>query len=359
MESAKNRRNGWANVAAGVAAAVALCAPVGAGAEVRVLLDAVCARGDGGAALERALGARGADALLDATLTVEPTGEGGACEAWVEVEGARTSLGPATLEDAASAQALAALAAWVLDAQGALAVHAAAVRASGTLGASGVVAEEVARGAARRHEAARQAHATLDRALEVSAYTAAAAQTPDEEVVQVEDERPEWLSRVGAAATLTSLNGDQAALMGLDVVAMSWGPLEVGARGETNVTPVAGRFAYTILEDAATRREQPGLNVSFVEGTANAVGRLNGFAAVFGRGGVGAARVDRVTDDAALARGAWSPTATVGAGALFALGPTRLETSVAYRWVGGLDWIGPEPMALSAPSVRVVLSLVR
>ena len=270
MESERTGQRGWVGAAAGWAAAVALCAPASAGAEVRVLLDAVCARGDGAAALERALGARGADALLDATLTVEPTGEGGACEAWVEVEGARTALGPATLEDAGSAQALAALAAWVLDAQGALAVHVAAARASRALGASGAAAGEAARGAAGRHEAARRARASLDRALEVSAYTAAAAQAPDDVEVPIEDTRPEWLSRVGAAATLTSLNGDQAALMGLDVVAMSWGPLEVGARGETNVTPVSGRFAYTILEDAATRREQPGLNVSFVEGTANA-----------------------------------------------------------------------------------------
>ncbi len=341
------------------AAVLAALVPASAYAEVRVMLDAECARGKGAAALDRALSARGADALMDATLTVEPTGASGSCEAWVEVEGSRTSLGPVTLEDASGARALAALAAWVLDPQGALAVHASAARASQAVGASEVQASEVATAAARRHESADLAHAALDRALEVSAYTAAAAQTPDDEPVLAEEVRPEWLSRVGAAATLTSLNGDQAALMGLDVVAMSWGPFEVGARGETNVTPVSGRFAYTILEDAATRREQPGLNVSFVEGTANAVGRVNGFTAVFGRGGVGAARVDRVTDDTSLARGAWSPTATVGAGALFALGPTRLETSVAYRWVGGLDWIGPEPMALSAPSVRVVLSLVR
>jgi hypothetical protein len=323
-----------------------------------VLLEAGCARGGGGAALERALSARGAEALLDATLTVEPSGEGGSCEAWVEVEGARTSLGPTALEDAASARALAALAAWVLDPRGALAVRASAARASRALAASGGAAARAAEAAARRHEAADGAHTVLDRAVEVSAYTAASTQAPDEAAPAARS-RPEWLSRVGAAATLTSLNGDQAALMGLDVVAMSWGPLEVGARGETNVTPVSGRFAYTILEDAATRREQPGLSVSFVEGTANAVGWPDGVVSVFGRGGVGAARVDRVTADAALERGAWAPTATVGAGALFALGPTRLEASVAYRWVGGLDWIGPEPMALSAPSVRVVLSLMR
>lgn len=317
---------------------------VPASAGVRLDVDARCEADSGDAYLVDALAIRGVPTELEAVVTIE----GPTCQGWLEVSGERAPLGSVNLGDPASVSAAATLIGWLLEPGGlmsrALAVHASrrALRDAGAL-AWWRTSRDRARGRAERAGVLQGIRQHVARA-EARAYTASVRATP------APAPRPVSAApALGVTGTVTQLNGDTAAMWGVEAGASIGENVSVLGRVRGLATQVQSRYVFVILEDEErARRVRPEVSTWFCDAAARYRRGITGELGWHVLASAGAAFVSRGGEE--FAASGWAPTAGVASGLSLGVGPVRMHSSLGYRVVSPVSFIGPEPWALSGPT---------